>query len=112
MEMDDFNPIRIKQNRGPTLEFDGRLIAEMSTFREGKSAWNENALWETPSGKWVLEIRQCSDREGQMDFVDAHVFDQADMGERQIAVMDALNWEFGVQRWAKKMGWELARRVD
>lgn len=111
--MTDYEPQIIKQNRGPRIEFDGRMIGEMSTRSDGDLHWIENTLWETPSGKWVLEIRKCSDKEGQQDFAEAHVFDQADDMERKIAVVDALNWEFKAQQWVKKkLGWKLIRRVE
>lgn len=110
--MEGFTPQRIRQNRGPTLEFDGRLISDMSTHQAGKMSWNENALWETPGGKWILEIRKCSDREGQQDFATAVVFDQDHDLERKIAVMDALEWVFPAQHWAKRMGWNLVKRID
>lgn len=110
--MSEYSFQRIIPNRGPTLEFNGKIIGEMTTFEDGKASWNEDTLWETPASKWILEVRKCSDHVGHEDMVDVYVFEQADDLERKIAVLDALKWVYPAQDWAKRMGWKLVKRID
>lgn len=108
----EFTPQKIVANKGPTLQFDGKLLIEYSTDpKKQKVRWTELRLWETPSGAWIMESVGCSDDEAQVDIFDAEVF-RGEVGERPIAVMDWLGWSYPARAIAKKMGWNLIVRVD
>lgn len=109
--MTDHTSQRIVQNRGPIIEFDGREVDGYQTRQKG-AAWTEVTLWETRGGAWIVEVANCSDQDGHVDMIDAHVLDNPDMGERQIEAMDAMRWSGYAREMAKRLGWSLIRRVD
>lgn len=111
MEQANFTPQRIRANKGPVVEFDGRELGGFSTPQAEGGAWTEAVLWETRAGNWILEVRNCSDREGQMDFIDAYVLDQEDILERQVKVMNILKWSRYARDLKKRLGWDMVRRV-
>lgn len=109
---DGFEPLSIIQHKGPVVEFDGYELDGFETKQGPGGAWTEAALWETRGGNWVLEVRNCSDQPGHQDFVDAYVLDQDDMLDRQIKVMNILKWSSWAREMAKRLGWDMRRRVD
>lgn len=111
--MTEYTPQSITQNRGPVIEFHGRELDEFTTQKPNQPgrAWTEVTLWETRGGNWVLEVINCSDREGQQDFPDAHVLDQPDMQERIFAAMEIMGWSGYARKMAKRLGWSLVREV-
>ena len=110
----EYTPQSITQNRGPIVEFTGRALDEYSTQKPGQSnrAWTEVTLWETCAHNWVLEVINCSDRDDQQDFADAHILDQGDMQERIFAAMSILGWSGYARKMAKRLGWSLVVEVD
>jgi hypothetical protein len=104
----------ITATRGPTYQFDGRLLGEHSTNNNGKrSKWTEIRLWQTVSGKWIAESAGCSDEPGQVDIVDAAVINGDRDGTRmEFQAMDFWGWTSPAKALAKKLGWDLIVVVD
>ena len=76
--MDDYQPVTIKQNRGPMLEFEGRLLAS-DTFevrRDGTKLTME--IWETRGGALIAVTRGEAMQGGEVrDIVEAKVVERA-----------------------------------
>lgn len=113
--MSDFEPREEKQTRGPTLHFEGRLLAEATTERPGKRDWQEVEIWETRGGNWIcIMVGVKGDR--SHDFIKATVVERekvAGSWAHQCAVMDALEWSSLARAAVKKaFGWTLVQEVE
>jgi hypothetical protein len=49
------------------LEFHGQLLANETSFEEGKNRWTEVRIYSTESGKWITEVVGCSTVEGEIN---------------------------------------------
>lgn len=110
---DRFEPQRIVQRRGPTLLFDGALLAEYSTKRhDDQDRWQIGEIWETRGGAYVAVLAGCSEAAGEDDHVTATIIEPGDDEQaRRIAVLDALNWTIPARSMARDIGWRLEREV-
>lgn len=125
-----FTREKIACNRGPTYEFWGKLLGEHTTNPKGdRTKWTEIRLWETPSGKWVVESAGCSDEPGHVDIADAvHIRGPIVLIDRQslqdfaeqtpeirsmeFQAMDFWGWSSPAKALAKKLGWNLKVQLD
>lgn len=111
----NFEPVRLSQNNGPELEFEGREIGFYTTQNreETKSRWQELTLWETPKGNWIAQLTGCSNSGSERDIVSAAVVPTgADEDGRRDAVMAFFGWSTAAKALARSMGWKMVRRVE
>jgi hypothetical protein len=83
-------PVKIKQNRGPTLKFEGRLIA---------------------STEWEARDSLMTFDDGRGDYVSAGVIEPADEDEMRFAVLGFWDWTHHARAMVKKLGWSLVREI-
>lgn len=97
----------VRPSFGPALRFIGRCIYEYEAERAVRQKYV--AVFETVGGALVAELHFL-DRDGH-EVSKAEAFDQADMLDRQIALMDFLGWSITARKMAKQMGWILERTI-
>lgn len=117
---------RLQVNNGPDIKFVGRLVYEYSTQNkeQTKERWSELRLWETEGGAWIAEKVGCSDKQREVDLVDALVIEPTDgdldaTGELQAGqlaewrnqVMAFFGWTVVAKAFARKAGWDVVREV-
>ncbi len=110
---EEFTRQRISQSKGPTLKFNGKLLASSTDNpHENKSRWLDNELYETPAGAWVAVFYGRNDDKDQ-DFVKAAVIEPGpDEMARIMAALDALEWTKVSRVLAKQMGWSLNLEIE
>ena len=110
---EEFTKQRISQSKGPTLKFDGRLLASSTDNPRGeKTRWIDNELWETPVGAWIAVFYGRNDDKDQ-DFVKAAVIEpRPSEWERIMEVMTFLEWTKVARALAKQMGWSLNLEIE
>lgn len=69
--------VRLRRDMKPSLDFEGWLLAAVSTHYEGKERWTELTLWaaESKVAMWVVEVVGRSSVEGEVDYRDATACD-------------------------------------
>jgi hypothetical protein len=104
---------RLVPTRGPVHRFKGKLIAEASSWREGKARWQECRLWETEGGAWIAELMGASDAGSERDITTVTVVTPgATEEERRFAVMDGFEWNTLARSMVREqLGWKLERIV-
>jgi hypothetical protein len=56
-------PIRIERENGPTLEFEGNLLASVEPHvRESARGWTKLDIYRSDSGKIILSVTKCRDK--------------------------------------------------
>lgn len=110
---DEYETLRVAQTRGPTIRAEGTLLASYSTHKDREGRWFDCQLWQTPGEAYIAVSSNCSDREGERDFIAAEVFEpDMDELERRIGVMDVFQWSTPARNMAKKLGWKIERHID
>lgn len=72
-------PFTIERNDDLPLEFDGEILAEVSSRQgSGQGRWTEIRIYRTDTGRYVTEMVACSDHPGESDRAHVQVFDAAD----------------------------------
>lgn len=106
-----FDAIEIAQMRGPTVEFNGRLLAESEfTARAGQDMALE--IYETEGGALVAVTSSTLPGEtGREDARVTVVPPTDDVQAMRFAVMDAFRWENRARTMARKLGWSLRMEV-
>lgn len=66
------------RNRDQELRFDGELLAEGSSHRDGKLRWYEVEIWKTRDGRYVVHKVGASDVPGEDDRHSAILADTAE----------------------------------
>lgn len=101
---EEMEPITIKQDRGPTLKFSGRLIAKTEfDMRSGGAMRYE--IWETAGGALIAVSK--TNRETR-----AVVVEPGDEFEMRCAVMSFLDWENRARSMVRdQLKWKLVREV-
>lgn len=105
--------IEIVQQRGPTLEFTGILIASSDFETRGRDPMRvEFEIYETVGGALVaVSASEPTDREG-IELVNATVVErQDDALAMRCAVMAHFDWHDRARNMAKKLGWSLRMEV-
>lgn len=60
--MSKSSPIRVERENGPTLEFDGELLASAQPHIRGSiRGWTRLDMYRSDSGKIVLSVTKCRD---------------------------------------------------
>lgn len=110
---DEYEVLRIAQTRGPTIRAEAALLASYSTHKDREGRWFNCQLWQTPGGAYIAVSSNCSDREGERDFIAADVFEtDMDETERRIGVMEIFQWSTPARNMAKSLGWKIEIHVD
>lgn len=116
MTDEEFTKQRIGVSDGPSLKFEGRIIADASSDpTRMRSQWTEFILWETRGGNWIVQTVACSNIEGQQDFSHALVIERPTEGfglPERVVAMDFMEWGVTARKIAKAMRWKLVREVD
>lgn len=119
--------VTIKQSRGPTLEFQGRLLAH--TEWEARDGLMRLELWQTERGALIPVTRSRFDDEGRRALVSATVVEpyrladqkvavpgevpQTDDALMRFAVMDHFDWTDRARSMVRdQLGWVLKRVVE
>lgn len=109
----EYEVLRIAQTRGPTIRAEASLLASYSTQKDREGRWFNCQLWQTPGGAYIAVSSNCSDREGERDFIAADVFEtDMDETERRIGVMEIFQWSTPARNMAKSLGWKIEIHVD
>lgn len=109
---EEYERVEIEQDRGPVVEFNGRLLAE-NKFTTHERLEMALEIWETQGG--ALVAVSASTLPGQPDSEDARVTvvpPQDDVQAMRFAVMQAFNWENRARTMARKLGWSLRTEVE
>ncbi len=109
---DEFERIEVVQQRGPTIEFTGRKLAEQDWVTHGNDPMVVAfEIWETQGGALVaITSTEPAERVG-IEIVKAIVVErQDDALAMRLAVMDFFDWHDRARTMARKLGWDL--RVD
>ena len=57
---------RLRRFGNVDLEFDGEIIAEDSSFEDGKNRWTEIRIYSTNTDRWVTEVKGCTNVKGEV----------------------------------------------
>jgi hypothetical protein len=130
---DEFENVQIDQDKGPTVEFTGRLLASDEFETKGRDPLRiKMEIWETQAGHLVAaSYAEPVDREGfenaRVTVVKSHEpieeidvdgganwkpIKMADPQAMRFAVMDAFDWHVRARSMAKKLGWSLRKDVE
>ena len=102
-EQNEYEPIQIKQTRGPTLRFDGRLLAENT------GGPVELEIYETRGGALVAVSE--GEMRGGIDTRACVVEPCDDEQAMRLAVMEFFDFDNRARTMARKLGWRLVREI-
>lgn len=105
--------VEIKQQRGPTLEFTGKLLFETKFETASHDPMRvEFEIWETQGGAMVaVSATEPAQRAG-IEIVNATVVPLGDTQAMRCAVMDHFDWHDRARNMARKLGWALRQEVE
>lgn len=106
-----FKRERITQSNGFTYQGEMRLIAALSTEKDGKHGWQELEIWETPKGNWITLFIGV----GQREFRKAEYLTdvQPDDPAFQMRVWEALDGVTAARTMLREQfGWRFIIEVD
>lgn len=106
--------VEIPQARGPTVEFNGRLLCETSfDTRRGTPLTIHLEVWESAGGALIaVTASTLPGGEGREDCRVTVVPPQDDQQAMRLAVMEHFGWELRARAMVKKIGWSLRLEVD
>lgn len=109
----EYTAQRISQDKGPTLNFSGKLVGEWThRHTEDDQRWFDGEVWLTKGGAYIAVIYARSDREGERDLAYALAVEPSDDEfARRCEVMEFFNWRPHARAMAKKMDWKLERDI-
>lgn len=100
----DYQPVTIKQHRGPTLRYQGHLAAK-TEFDTRRGDMMRYEVWQTPAG--ALIAVSISDRETR-----AVVVEPGEEFAMRCTVMDFYDWENRARSMLREqLGWRFVREV-
>lgn len=111
---DEFERIEVVQQRGPRIEFVGRLLSEQEWVTRGSDPMKVAfEIWETQGGALVaISSTEPADRVG-IEIVKAIVVErQDDVLAMRLAVMDFFDFHDRARTMARKIGWDLRVEVE
>jgi len=111
----DMEHFEIRQNRGPTIEFQGVELASEEHETKGRDAMRISMeIYRTRGGAMVAVSSMIPiDREGFEDVRATVVEPSEDEQAMRFAVMDAFNWDQRARKMVtKKLGWSLRMDVE
>lgn len=125
-----FGPVKIKQSRGPTIEFEGRLLA--STEWETRDGQMRLELYQSRGGA-LIPVTRTDFEDGRRALVSATVVEPHKPGDpipngdgswrygseaeayaaRRFAVLDHFDWTDRARSMVREqLGWKLTRVVE
>lgn len=108
---DGFEAIEIAQTRGPTVEFNGRLLAD-ATFPTQRSGDMTFEIYETEGGALVaVSIGEIPGQDHREDSRVVVVPPTDDVQAMRMAVMDAFDWSDRARSMVRKLGWVMRLEV-
>lgn len=109
--MTEFTKQRVAQTKGPTISFQGKLLAqtEWESNNAGQTVVCE--LWETPERNWIALT--SFEREGRDPTAVVAVIERIeDEQAMRFAAMDLWDWEYRARSMVKdQLKWSLTRNV-
>lgn len=127
----EFENIEIKQNRGPTLRFSGKLLAEDSHTTKGRDPFEiRMEIWATPAGALIAaNYSKPADGSGfedaratvveptifdpENDEMALSILDRLDEQRMRFAVMDHFDWDRRARSMVRKqLKWSLVQEVS
>lgn len=110
----EYEMVEIAQDRGPVVEFTGRLLAETSfETKRGQPLTMTLEIWETQGG--ALVAVSASTLPGESGREDARVTvvpPQDDVQAMRFAVMEHFQYENRARSMVRKLGWSLRQEVE
>lgn len=58
----------------PSVEFEGELLAEVSTEEPGEPRWTECAIYKTKGGQYVTQMTGRTEVEGEHDILNVRIY--------------------------------------
>jgi len=114
MMEDQYEEQTIQQQRGPTIRFTGKLLAETEFETRGRDPMRVTfEIWETPGGALVaVSQTEPAEREGHVSANVLVVEDRSDEQAARFAVMDHFDWHDRARSMVgKQLKWKLVREV-
>lgn len=110
----EYERVEIVQNRGPTVEFSGKLLAETIFQTRGHKPLSILLqIYETAGGALIAASTSVPVNEvGGEDARVTVVPRQDDVQAMRFAVMDAFQWELRARSMMRKLGWSLRMDVE
>lgn len=101
--------IEIKQTRGPTLAFAGKLLCTATA----ETPVCKMAVYQTAAGAFVAVSSRPADGSDLPDCIQASVIDPGDddIQTAHFAVLDHFDWDPHAQAMVMQIGWSLRREV-
>ena len=112
-QAEGFERVEFAQHGGPTIEFNGRLLAENSFEAKGHIPTRVAfEIWETEAGALIAaSISTPLDGYGT-ELVEVTVAEPRDDAQAMhFAIMEHFGWRDGARGMAKKLGWDLKVEV-
>lgn len=107
----DIERVKIKQSRGPQLEFEGRLLC--STEWDARDSRMRLELWQTKGGSLIPVTIGSPGYEGAREIVTAAVVEAGDEAEMRFAAMSQWDWTDRARSMVRKrLGWKLTLVVE
>ena len=106
--------VELVPQRGPRIEFVGRLLARDDWNTSGRDPMNvEFDIWETRGGALVaVSVSEPIERDG-VEVVKVEVVERQDDAQAmRLAVMDFFDWHNRARSMARKLGWDLRVEVQ
>jgi predicted RNase H-like HicB family nuclease len=109
----EYENVEIVQDRGPAIEFSGRLLCETSfETRGGRPLEITLEVWETRGGALVaVSSSTLPGESGREDARALVVPPHPNEQEMHFAVMDFYQWENRARSMVRKIGWKLRLKV-
>lgn len=111
---DEWEAVEIFQKWGPTVEFQGRLLAQ-TTFKNLKHKPLEMVfeIWETQAGAYVAVSSSTLIGGNGTEECKVKVVEKSqDQRSMQFAVMDAFMWHQAARNLGRQLGWSLTVNVE
>jgi len=109
----EYRPITIRQSRGATLKFQGKLLCETEfDTRNADPISIALQLWETPTGTWIATSRSEAG-DGHTELFATVVDPDVDQVDRQCSVMAAWDWHHTARKMVRQqLGWRFVKEIS
>lgn len=109
----EFEPIQVRQTRGPVLAFNGRLLASDEYETRGRDPMSVLLeVFETQGGAYVaVSSFVPAERDGFEDIRASVIEPGPDEVARRCAVLDHFTWDVRARKMLRKQGWKFIVEV-
>lgn len=112
--LDEFERVEIKQARGPTYEFTGRLLCDSEFETRGPDALRiEMEVWETEGGAYVAASCSTPVGGGNEEWRAVVIPPTDEIQSMRFAVLEFFNWDQRARSMCtKQLKWSLRQEVE